>query len=208
MPAKLKIEDINPIMEFATLHGRIENWVFQTSVGGSQQIKIVKKHTYDHNEVATALRIRARAVMRYAMRHFNPSVDTCYSDFIKAVYLDTIYLFIVPEVFIKTQYLNITHQATYTIYRSDQTEPIYKGILDPRQSFILTIPDTGDLSITCYKDTALIHSINIRMVSESYDIERFFDDMFELVNYMVPVFDYPEGMVFVSEAIIFAGTAT
>ena len=96
-------------------------------------------------------------------------------------------------------------QLALDIYKN---ENVPSDIADTFKYIGLTIPDTGNLSITCYKDTVLIHSINIRMVSESYDIERFFDDMFELVNYLVPEFDYPDGMVFVSEAIIFAGTAT
>ena len=207
MPEKILIEDLLPVLEFATLHGRVENWVFQTSIGNSQQIKIITRDTYAPNRVSTDLRIRARAIMRYCMRHFNPAVDSIYSDFIKDVYLDTIYVFQIPNAYIKTRYLNIKKQDTYTIYRSDEVDPIYQGILNPKQSFIVEVPDASNLILTCYKGTVLIHSINLKMVDENFDIVRFFDDMFELVNYMVPEFDYPDGMVFVTEAIIFAGTA-
>lgn len=207
MGDKIKIEDILPVLEFATLHGRIENWVFQTSIGNSQQIKIIKPYTYTPNRVSTDLRIRARAIMRYCMGHFNPSIDSHYSAFIKDVYLDTIYVFQIPNAFIKTRYLNIIDQDTYTIYRSDQVDPIYQGILNPNQSFLIEVPDESDIVVTCYKDTALIHSINLKMVDDKFNIERFFEEMFELVNFMVPEFDYPDGMVFVTEAIIFAGTA-
>ena len=208
MAEKIRIEDLLPVLEFATLHGRVENWVFQTSVGNSQQIKIIRPHTYTPNIVSTDLRIRARTITRYCMGHFNPAVDSIYSDFIKDVYLDTIYVFQIPNAFIKTRYLNIIDQDTYTIYRSDQVDPIYQGILNPNQSFIIEVPDVSDIVVTCYKDTLLIHSIYLKMVDDKFDIEVFFEELFELVNFMIPEFDYPDGMVFVTEAIIFAGTAT
>jgi len=207
MADKITLEDLLPVLEFSTLHGRIENWVFQTSIGNSQQIKIITSETYTPNTVSTDLRIRARAIMSYCMGHFNPAIDSIYSDFIKDVYLDTIYVFKIPNALIKTRYLNILKQDTYIIYRSDQVDPIYKGILNPNQSFMIEIPNETDLVLTCYKDTVLIHSINLKMVSDTFNIERFFDELFNLVNSMVPEFDYPDGMVFVTEAIIFAGTA-
>ena len=207
MPDKIQIEDIIPVLELATLHGRVENWVFQTSLGNSQQIKIIKPNTYSPNQVSTDLRIRARAIMRYCMGHFNPAVDSIYSDFIKDVYLDTIYVFQIPNAFIKTRYLNIIDQDSYTIYRSDQVDPIYQGILNPNQSFIVEVPDTSILTLTCFKGSVLIHSITIKMVYANFKIDRFFEELFELVNFNIPEFDYPDGMVFVTEAIIFAGTA-
>jgi len=207
MSDKITLDELLPVLEFATLHGRIENWVFQTSNGNSQQIKIIKPYTYTPNTVSTALRIRARAIMRYCMRHFNPASDSFYSNFIKDVYLDTIYVFEIPNAFIKTRYLNIKKQGTYSIFRSDEVDPIYQGILNPDQSFVINVPDESIITLSCYQDTELIHSINLKMVNEHFKIDRFFDDMFELVNYTIPEFDYPDGMVFVTDAIIFAGTA-
>ncbi|MCK5849027.1 MAG: hypothetical protein KAH01_07530 [Caldisericia bacterium] len=207
MADKITLADISNIFELSTLHGRIENWVFQTSVGNSQQIKIIKPYTYTPNAVSTSLRIRARAIMRYCMGHFNPAVDPAFSDFIKDVYLDTIYVFQVPNALIKTRYMNIKFQDTYTIFRSDQVDPIYQGILNSNQSFTVEVPDEADLILTCYKDTVLIHSINLKMVDANFKIDRFFEELFELVNFIIPQFDYPDGMVFVTDAIIFAGTA-
>ena len=207
MPQKIKIEDLLPVLEFSTLHGRIENWVFQTSNGNSQQIKIIRPNTYQANQVSTSLRIRARAIMSYCMGHFNPAVDPIYSDFIKDVYLDTIYVFPIPNALIKTRYLNIKAQGMYTIFRSDEVDPIYNGILKPDQTFLVEVPNESDLVLSCYKDTLLVHSITLKMVAANFDIAQFFNELFELVNYTVPEFDYPDGMVFVTEAIIFAGTA-
>ena len=180
MPDQVTIDDINKIMDLATLHGRIENWVFQTSYKGSQQIKIVTSESYLHNNINTALRIRARSIMSYAMKLHNPSVDDDFSGTIKNLYLNTIYLFYIPTITIKAKYLNITKIGSYTILRSDSPYPIYSGIISPDQSFSFDETQEKEFTLYCYQNGVIIHSIDIKTVNETFDINIFYNDLFNL----------------------------
>lgn len=205
MPDPINIDEINKILDLATLHGRIENWVFQTSTKGSQQIKIVTSDSYTHNNINTALRVRARRIMSYSMRNHNPSNDIDFSDYIKDLYLNTIYLFYTPDITIKAKYLNITKKNSYTIYRSDFPEPIFTGIISPTQSFTFQELQETDFSLTCYQNGEVLHSIDIKTVNEMYDIIKFYNKLFNLENYWVPDLLFPDGYVIITNTLQLSG---
>ena len=205
MPDQITLDDINKILDLATLHGRIENWVFQTSTKGSQQIKIVTSESYLHNSINTALRTRTRRIMSYSMRNHNPANDTNYSEFIKDLYLNTIYLFYTPTISIKAKYLNITKKDSYTIFRSDSPEPIYTGIISPDQSFTFQETQEKVFSLICFQDGEVLHSIDIKTVNEMYDITKFYNKLFNLINYYIPDLFVPDGFVIITNTLDLSG---
>lgn len=205
MPDPITIDDINKILDMATLHGRIENWVFQTSSQGSQQIKIVTADSYTHNNINTALRTRARRIMSYAMRNHNPATDLNFSAYIKNLYLNTIYLFFTPEVTIKAKYLNITQKDSYSIFRSDFPEPIYTGIISPSQSFTIQESQETDFSLICYQNGEVLHSIDIKTVNQMYDITKHYNKLFNLENYYIPDIFIPDGFVIITNTLQITG---
>jgi len=205
MPEQITIDDINKILDLATLHGRIENWVFQTSTKGSQQIKIVTSESYQHNNINTALRTRARRIMSYAMRNHNPANDSDFSDFIKDLYLNTIYLFYTPTITIKAKYLNITEKKSYSIFRSDFPDPIYTGIMSPSQSFTFKETQEKNFSLTCFQNGEVLHSIDIKTVNEMYDISKFYNKLFNLENYWIPQLLIPDGYVILTNTLQLSG---
>jgi len=205
MPDPIILDDINKILDLATLHGRIENWVFQTSNNGSQQIKIVTSESYLHNNINTALRTRARRIMSYAMRNHNPANDTNFADTIKELYLNTIYLFYTPTISIKAKYLNITAKESYSIFRSDFPEPIYSGIISPDQSFTFQEIQEKDFSLICFQNGEVLHSIDIKTVNEMYDITKFYNKLFNLINYYVPDLFIPDGFVIITNTLSLSG---
>lgn len=206
MADEITIEDINKILDLATLHGRMENWVFQTSKSGSQQIKIVTSESYLHNLLNTALRIRARRIMSYAMKLYNPALDSNFSNSIKELYLNTIYLFFISTVKVKAKYLKITTRGYYVIYRSDQPDPIYSGYIDPDQSISFEVPTASEFALTCYQNDEFLHSIDIKVVDEMFDITKFYNKLFGLENYFIPEFFLPDGFVIISNTLFISGT--
>lgn len=180
MPEQVTIEDLNYIIEFGTLHGRIDNFICQTSNKGSQQIKVYTTETYKENSVNTALRIRGRAIFSYTMKSWNPQIDDNFRDKLKSIYDDTIYLFFQGQIVLKSQYFKINCPATYSFYNRKTSEIIYDGYLGPDQAMIFTEESIDQYHIDCYLGSTLYSSVEIKTVSELFDIKAYYYNLFEL----------------------------
>jgi hypothetical protein len=180
MPENVTIEDLNYIMEFGTLHGRIDNFICQTSFGGSQQIKIYTSDTYKENAVNTALRIRARAIFSYTMKSWNPQVDDNFRDKLRSIYEDTIYLFYLGQIILKAQYFKIFAPASYTFINRTTQEIIYDGSFGPDQCMIFNEDTETQYCIDCYLGSNKFSSVEIKTVSELFDIKSYYYNLFGL----------------------------
>ena len=178
MPDPVTIDDLNVLMEFGTLHGKIENYVCQTSNSGSQQIKIYSDDTYKNNAVNTALRIRVREIFAHAMSTWNPQIHDDFRERLESFYMTTIYLFFVGTIQLKARYFQITQSYTYKFLYRSSSDLIYEGPLSPDQYLEFTENDILQDHIDCYRDNQLFNSIEIKTVSIDFDIRQYYKDLF------------------------------
>ena len=205
MTENITVEELTKLMEYGTLHGRIENWVLQTSRGNSQQIKIYTPESYQKNSINTCLRTRMRAIFSFVMSQYNPKIDPQFTTFIRQLYLSTIYLFPIGEIEFKAKYLNISFESIYEIKEKDTGSVIYYGFLSPRDVITFEEPESREFTLQSYRNELLIHEIDIKFVSESYNIDFYYKNLFNLVSF-IPVFSTPkEGSVYAASQIAISG---
>lgn len=178
MPTNVNLEDLNYIMEFGTLHGRIENFVCQTTNGGTQQIKVITSTTYKENAVNTALRIRARSIFSYCMSSWNPQVDDNFRDKLRSIYDETIYLFFTGQVILKAQYFKITLNDFYVFKNRSTEEIIYSGYVAPDQALLFTENTETKYFIDCYLNETLKSSLELKTVPAGFNISDFYKNLF------------------------------
>lgn len=189
-PLPITIEDINKLMEFSTLHGKIDGWVLQTS-HGSQQIKVYSDINYSNNAINTALRIRSRKILQYLMTHYNPQTTPNFKEIIINLYYSTIYLLPVGTIKLKAKYFRIFYTDTYLIQYQDSSfdssfddsfggKLIYNGILHP--SSIISYEENEELesNLQCFQNNKLKSSINVKTVNELFDITNYYNILFGL----------------------------
>ena len=178
MPENVTLEDLNYIMEFGTLHGKVDNFVCQTTHMGTQQIKIVSDDTYKENAVNTALRIRARSIFSFAMSSWNPQTDHDFRDKIRNLYDQTIYLFSVGQVVLKAQYFNIRLSDHYVFKNRTTSAVIFSGYVSPNQSLNFTESAVDQYFIDCYRNDVIFFSIELKTVPAEFDISNYFKELF------------------------------
>lgn len=178
MSGIVTVEDLNYILEFGTLHGKIDNLICQTSCSGSQQIKIYSSETYQKNGVNTALRIRARSIFSYVMKSWNPQIDTNFREKLSEIYLNTVYLFYTGTVALKAQYFEILQPATYTFINRSSEMIIFDGVLRPNQIFYYTETEETQYWLDCYLNSQLFNSLEIKIVNSEFDIKNFYENLF------------------------------
>lgn len=176
----VQIEDLNRILEFGTLHGKIEGWVLQTSYKGGQQIKVYTTESYKNNAINTALRIRARKLMQYVYKTHNPQTSPDFRAYIKGTYLNTIYLYRAGTIRIKAKYLNIAVTDWYEIKKRGSLTWLYQGTLAQDQYFDFEDAELHQYWIDCYRNSNLFSSIEIKTVNDAYDIAAYYDTLFGL----------------------------
>ena len=180
MSPDVSIDDLNLILELGTLHGKVEDFVCQTSNKGSQQIKIYSEEVYAKNSVNTALRIRARTIFSYVMQNWNPQTDHNFREKIKETYLETIYLFFAGTIELKAQYFLILQPATYKFVNRTTELIIYQGVIHPDQVMSYEETDKTQYWIDCYLSDQLFSSLQIRTVNNDFNIQEYYNNLFGL----------------------------
>ncbi len=205
MTENITVEELTKLMEYGTLHGRVENWVLQTSRGNSQQLKIYTPESYRTNSINTCLRKRMRAIFSFAMSQYNPKTDPEFTAFIRSLYLSTIYLFPIGTIEIKAKYLSISFFSIYEIKEKDSGTVIYYGFLSPRDFITFEESESREFTLQCYRNELLIHEIDIKIVDATFNIDFYYNNLFNLVQLIPVILNPPNGMVYASNEIIVSG---
>ncbi|NQV17196.1 MAG: hypothetical protein HQ534_01440 [Armatimonadetes bacterium] len=205
MPSEITVEELTKLMEYGTLHGRVENWVLQTSFKNSQQLKIYSEESYRTNSINTCLRTRMRAIFSFAISHYNPKTDPEFISFIRELYLSTIYLFPIGSIEFKAKYLNITFSAIYVIVEKDSGITIFTGALSPRDFITFEETDPRDLTLQCFRNSTLIHEIDIKIIDESFNVSLFYNNLFNLVQLIPLILNPKNGMVYATDEVAISG---
>jgi len=180
MSNEITVEQLTKLMEYGTLHGRIENWVLQTSKGNSQQLKIYSEESYRHNSENTCLRARMRAIFSFAMSQYHPNVNPEFSSFIRQLYLSTIYLFPIGTI-------------------------LFTGQLSPRDVITFEELEPRDFTLQCFRNSILIHEVDLKIIDETFNTNFFYQNLFNLIQ-LIPVISTPAiGMVYASTQIPISG---
>ena len=205
MSNEITVEQLTKLMEYGTLHGRIENWVLQTSKGNSQQLKIYSEESYRHNSENTCLRARMRAIFSFAMSQYHPNVNPEFSSFIRQLYLSTIYLFPIGTFDFKTKYLNISFSSIYEIKEKDSGTILFTGQLSPRDVITFEELEPRDFTLQCFRNSILIHEVDLKIIDETFNTNFFYQNLFNLIQ-LIPVISTPAiGMVYASTQIPISG---
>ena len=205
MTENITVEELTKLMEYGTLHGRVENWVLQTSKGNSQQLKIYSEESYRHNSVNTCLRARMRAIFKFAMSQYHPKTDPEFSSYIRQLYLSTIYLFPIGTFDLKTKYLNISFSSIYEIREKESQEILFSGFLSPRDVITFEETESREYTLQCYRNENLIHELDIKIIDESFNIIFFYANLFNLIQ-LIPLISQPaDGMVYASDEVTVSG---
>ena len=178
MSPEVTIQDLNYILEFGTLHGKVDNFVCQTSRLGTQQIKIITDLTYKENATNTALRIRARSIFSYAMSSWNPQTHDNFRSLVKELYDQTIYLFFTGTITLKAQYFQIYVNKFYTFVNRTTEEIIYSGFFAPNQFMEFIENSETQYFIDCYYSSEVVSSLEIKVVSPEFNISQYYKDLF------------------------------
>jgi len=205
MSNEVTVEQLTKLMEYGTLHGRVENWVLQTSKGNSQQLKIYSEESYRHNSVNTYLRSRMRAIFKFAMSQYHPKTDPEFSSYIRQLYLSTIYLFPIGTFDLKTKYLNISFSSIYEIREKESQVILFSGFLSPRDVITFEETESREYTLQCYRNENLIHELDIKIIDESFNIIFFYANLFNLIQ-LIPLISQPaDGMVYASDEVTLSG---